>query len=224
MARVLLVEDDTLLGDGLQAGLSQAGFTVDWVVEGRQALHALRSETFDAAILDLGLPDGDGVDVILRYRDHGGSVPIVVLTARGDIQNKLSVLDGGADDYLVKPVDLREIAARLRALLRRDDGRRSPSLRCGELVLDPAAHAVRVGDRPVDLTTSEFKILHALIRAPGTVVSHERLAEVVYGWDGEVDSNAIQVHLHNVRRKIGAEAIRTIRGVGYVLGRAGDEA
>lgn len=217
--RILLVEDDTLLGDGLQTGLSQAGFTVDWVREGRLGLHALASESFDAAILDLGLPDGDGARVVREYRDEGGTVPILVLTARGDIGDKLTVLDGGADDYLVKPADIREIAARLRALVRRDDGRRSPVLRCGDIELDPSAYVVRVGERDVDLTHSEFKILHALIRNPGTVLSRERLEETVYGWDAEVDSNAIQVHLHNVRRKIGHDLIRTIRGVGYVIGR-----
>lgn len=217
--RILLVEDDTLLGDGLQTGLSQAGFTVDWVREGRLGLHALASESFDAAILDLGLPDGDGTRVVREYRDQGGTVPILVLTARGDIGDKLTVLDGGADDYLVKPADIREIAARLRALVRRDDGRRSPVLRCGDIELDPSAYVVRVGERDVDLTHSEFKILHALIRNPGTVLSRERLEETVYGWDAEVDSNAIQVHLHNVRRKIGHDLIRTIRGVGYVIGR-----
>ncbi len=217
--RILLVEDDTLLGDGLQTGLSQAGFTVDWVREGRLALHALASESFDAAILDLGLPDGDGTRVVREYRDQGGTVPILVLTARGDIGDKLTVLDGGADDYLVKPADIREIAARIRALMRRDDGRRAPVLRGGDIELDPSAYVVRVGERHVDLTHSEFKILHALIRNPGTVLSRERLEETVYGWDAEVDSNAIQVHLHNVRRKIGHEVIRTIRGVGYVIGR-----
>jgi len=217
--RILLVEDDTLLGDGLQTGLSQAGFTVDWVREGRLGLHALASESFDAAILDLGLPDGDGTRVVREYRDQGGTVPILVLTARGDIGDKLTMLDGGADDYLVKPADIREIAARLRALVRRDDGRRSPVLRCGDIELDPSAYVVRVGERNVDLTHSEFKILHALIRNPGTVLSRERLEETVYGWDAEVDSNAIQVHLHNVRRKIGHDLIRTIRGVGYVIGR-----
>lgn len=218
VVRILLVEDDALLGDGLRTGLSQAGFTVDWVREGRQALHALLSETFEAAILDLGLPDGDGTDIIRTYRDRGGSVPILVLTARGDIGNKLTLLNGGADDYLVKPADIRELAARLRVLLRRDEGRRVPVLACGDLELDPSTHRVRVGDAPVELTHSEFKILHALMRNPGTVLSRERLEEVVYGWEGDVDSNAIQVHLHNVRRKIGRDVIRTIRGVGYVLG------
>jgi DNA-binding response OmpR family regulator len=215
--RILLVEDDTLLGDGLQTGLSQSGFTVDWVREGRHALHALQSETFDAAIVDLGLPDGNGADVIRAYRDGGGTVPMLVLTARGDIDNKLALLNGGADDYLVKPADIRELAARLRVLMRRDDGRRTSVLSHGDLELDPTTYAVKVRGESVDLTQSEFKILHALLRAPGAVLSRERLEEVVYGWDGEVDSNAIQVHLHNVRRKIGPDLIRTIRGVGYVI-------
>lgn len=215
--RILLVEDDNLLGDGLRTGLSQSGFTVDWLREGQAALHALHTETFDAAILDLGLPDGDGTDVIKAFRDQGGMVPILVLTARGDIGNKLTLLDGGADDYLVKPADIRELAARLRVLLRREEGRRIPTLRHGNIELDPITHHVTVSETSVDLTHSEFKILHALIRNPGTVLSRERLEEVVYGWKSEIDSNAIQVHLHNIRRKIGHDLIRTIRGVGYVL-------
>jgi DNA-binding response OmpR family regulator len=217
--RILLVEDDSLLGDGLQTGLSQSGFTVDWVREGRLALHALRSENFEAAVIDLGLPDGDGGHFINEYRDQGGDIPILVLTARGDIANKLTMLDGGADDYLVKPADIRELAARIRVLLRRDDGRRVSTLRFGNISVEPSTYRVTVEEVNVDLTHSEFKILHALIRNPGTVLSKERLEEVVYGWDSDIDSNAIQVHLHNVRRKVGHDVIRTIRGVGYVMGR-----
>ena len=218
--RVLLVEDDHLIGDGLRTGLSQHGFTADWVTQGGQALHALRSENFDAAIFDLGLPDIDGARIIAQYRDDGGDLPILVLTARADVGEKIACLDGGADDYLVKPVDIRELAARLRVLLRRDEGRRTPLIEHRGVVLDPSAHQVSVQGDGVELTHSEFKILHALIRNPGTVLSKERLEEVVYGWNAEVDSNAIQVHLHNVRRKVGADLIRTIRGIGYVIERA----
>ncbi|GJL81285.1 MAG: DNA-binding response regulator [marine bacterium B5-7] len=217
--RVLLVEDDNLLGDGLCTGLSQHGFTVDWLRHGQAALHALKFESFDAVIFDLGLPDGDGTQVIKSYRDLGGRVPILVLTARGDISNKLALLDGGADDYLVKPADTRELAARLRVLLRREEGRRVPVLRFEDIEVDPTSYRVSVKDQPVELTHSEFKLLHALIRNPGMVLSRERLEEVLYGWNADVDSNAIQVHLHNVRRKIGPDVIRTIRGVGYAIGR-----
>lgn len=218
--RVLLVEDDNLIGDGLKTGLSQHGFTVDWVRRGGEAVHALRCEKFDAAIFDLGLPDMDGGAIIVEHRKRGGSTPILVLTARADVGGKIACLDGGADDYLVKPVDVRELAARLRVLLRREEGRRSPLMLHKNVALDPSGYSVTVDDEAVDLTRNEFKILHALLRSPGTVYSKERLEEIVYGWDTEVDSNAIQVHLHNVRRKVGADLIRTIRGVGYVIERA----
>lgn len=217
--RVLLVEDDTLLGDGLKTGLSQQGFTVDWVQKGGDALHALKSETFNAAIFDLGLPDKDGIQVLREYRDIGEGVPILVLTARNDVGDKLACLDGGADDYLVKPADIRELAARLRALLRRREGRTNPVIEHRMIKLDPNAYSVSVEDQPIELTEHEFKILHGLLRSPGMVMSKEKLEELVYGWNSEVESNSIQVHLHNLRRKIGIDLIRTIRGVGYVIDR-----
>lgn len=214
--RVLVVEDDTLFGDGLRTGLMQHGFTVDWLQEGRQALHALQTETFDAAILDLGLPDKDGITVLQEYRTRNDGVPMLVLTARNAVDDKLQCLDGGADDYLVKPIDIREVAARLHALVRRKDGRTNSTIHHGSVELDPLTHKVTVNGLAVELSHYEFKIFHALIRAPGTVLSKEQLEQIVYGWD-DVDSNAIQVHLHNLRRKVGRELIRTIRGVGYTV-------
>ncbi|MFT5112078.1 MAG: two-component system response regulator QseB [Parasphingorhabdus sp.] len=217
--RILLLEDDHLLGDGLQMGLSQQGFTVDWVKRGRDALHALTTETFNAAIFDLGLPDCDGIDILKQYRDRGEGVPILVLTARNDVSDKLTCLDGGADDYLVKPADIRELAARLRALLRRHEGSTSPVIQHKNVRLDPNAFSVSVDGTNAELTEHEFKILHALVRSPGHVVSKEKLEEIIYGWHSEVESNAIQVHLHNLRRKVGSDLIRTVRGVGYVIDR-----
>lgn len=215
--RVLLVEDDTLLGDGLRLGLSQHGFTVDWVKRSGPALHALRSEPFDALILDLGLPDGDGADVLATYRAEAGDIPVMILTARNAVRDKLRCLDGGADDYVVKPVDIRELAARLRVLLRRNEGRTEPVIRHNGIELDTVSRRASCDGRSVELSRREFTILHALIRRPGRVMSREQLEELVYGWDSDVESNAVQVHLHNIRRKMGPDVIRTVRGFGYVI-------
>ena len=215
--RVLLVEDDAMLGDGLQAGLSQHGFTVDWVDKGQVALHSLEMENFDTVILDLGLPDLDGFQVLKNYRAKNGDVPILVLTARNEVGDKLSCLDGGADDYLVKPVDIRELAARVRVLMRRKDGRRKSLIKHGNVEVDPKEHRVTANGVPIELSLREFNILHALIRSPGRVVSKEQLEQIVYGWESDPDSNVVQVHLHNLRRKVGHDFIRTIRGVGYVI-------
>jgi two-component system response regulator QseB len=215
--RALLVEDDMLLGEGLRVGLSQHDIVADWVSSCSQALAALETDRFDAIVLDLGLPDGDGRAVLQRSRSLENPLPVLVLTARDRIDDKLTCLDGGADDYVVKPVDIRELAARLRSLLRRRDGRASPVLCSGSLKLDPAKHKVTVEDTEVPLTVNEFRILHALLRSPGAVISKNHLEQLVYGWQSEVESNALQVHLHNLRRKVGHDVIRTIRGVGYVI-------
>lgn len=206
-----------LLGEGLRVGLSQHDIIADWVSNCSQALAALETDRFDAIVLDLGLPDGDGRAVLQRSRTLENSVPVLVLTARDRIDDKLTCLDGGADDYVVKPVDIRELAARLRTLLRRRDGRASPVLTCGSLKLDPAKHKVTIDEHEVPLTVNEFRILHALLRSPGSVISKNHLEQLVYGWQSEVESNALQVHLHNLRRKVGHDVIRTIRGVGYVI-------
>lgn len=215
--RVLVVEDDPLLGDALRVGLTQAGFTADWVRDGRAGLVAASSEPFAAVVLDLGLPELSGLDLLRRLRAARDAVPVLILTARDAIADRIAGLDAGADDYLVKPVDLGELAARLRALVRRSAGQAAPVLEVGPLRIDPAAHAVAFRGRPVDLSAREFALLHELARAAGRVLSKEQLAERVYGWGEEVESNAVEVHVHHLRRKLAPEAIVTVRGVGYLV-------
>jgi two-component system OmpR family response regulator/two-component system response regulator QseB len=215
--RVLVVEDDALLGDALRVGLGQAGFAVDWLRDGRSAWLALRAEPFAAVVLDLGLPALSGLDLLRRLRGERNAVPVLILTARDAIPDRIAGLDAGADDYLVKPVDLGELAARLRALVRRAAGRAEPVLAVGALELDPAAHAVRFRGRPVELSAREFAVLHELARAAGRVLSREQLEQRVYPRGEELGSNAIEVHVHHLRRKLAPEAIVTVRGVGYLL-------
>jgi two-component system, OmpR family, response regulator QseB len=217
--RILLAEDDPLLGDGLRAGLRQHGCEVDWVRDGEAADRELRSGVYAAAVLDLGLPRRDGLDVLQRARDAHLATPVLVLTARDALADRITGLDRGADDYVVKPVDISELAARLRALVRRAHGQPQDLLRHGELVLDPAARTVAVAGRPVTLTTREFSLLHALLLAGGRVLTREQIDQQLYGWGQEVDSNSIEVHVHNLRRKLGPGLIRTVRGVGYGLER-----
>lgn len=215
--RILLVEDDPLLGDGLAAGLRQSGFAVDWLKDGDSALAAFASERFDLAVLDLGLPKRSGMEVLHRLRADGNAMPVLILTARDATSDKIAGLDGGADDYLVKPVDLDELAARIRALLRRAAGRAEPELRHGGIVLDPAGHRVAVDGRPVELSAREFAVLHALLANAGRVMTRSQLEQSIYGWNEEPDSNALEVHIHHLRRKFGAELIKTLRGVGYTI-------
>ena len=215
--RVLLVEDDALLGDGLRAGLGQAGFAVDWVRTGSDAAHALDAEAVAAVVLDLGLPDLTGFEVLRRLRARGNKVPVLILTARDAVDDRVKGLDGGADDYVVKPVDLAELAARLRALIRRAGGEAAPALRRGELELDVAAHRVVFRGRPVELSAREFALLHELMRSGGRVLSREQLEERLYSWGHEIESNAVEVHVHHLRRKLAPGVIRTIRGVGYMI-------
>ena len=217
--RVLLVEDDALLGDGLRAGLRQAGFEVDWVRDGADAGHAAETESFAAIVLDLGLPNMDGLAVLRRLRARGSKTPILILTARDAVQDRVTGLDAGADDYVVKPVDLAELAARLRALVRRARGEAAPALRRGELELDPAAHRVVFRGRTVQLSAREFALLHELMLNAGRVLSREQLEERLYSWGREVESNAVEVHVHHLRRKLSPRLIRTIRGVGYLMPR-----
>jgi len=214
---VLIVEDDALLGDGLRAGLQQRGFTVDWISDGQGALHALLSEEFDLAVIDIGLPNRSGISVLTECRTAGRDLPILMLTARDAVDDKVNCLDGGADDYLVKPVDIDEVAARLRAISRRRAGRHTSLLRHRNVELDPAAHAVTLDGNAVSLSRREFAIIYALLDAAGKVLSRDYLEQVLYGWDEEIESNAVQVHIHNLRRKLGEELIETIRGVGYVI-------
>jgi two-component system OmpR family response regulator/two-component system response regulator QseB len=215
--RILLAEDDPLLGDGLRAGLRQLGFQVDWVRDGRAAERELRAQPYAAAVLDLGLPFMDGIDVLAAARKAGVSVPVLVLTARDAVPDRIRGLDLGADDYVVKPVDLNELAARLRALVRRAHGQPGECLRAQDVVLDPAARTVRKAHSPVPLSTREFDLLHALMLNPGRVLSREQLEQRVYGWGQEVESNAVEVHVHHLRRKLGAQLVQTVRGVGYML-------
>ncbi|MEJ6004660.1 winged helix-turn-helix domain-containing protein [Paucibacter sp. AS339] len=217
--RILLAEDDALLGDGLRAGLRQQGFVVDWVRDGLAAERELRAETarYAAAVLDLGLPLKDGLDVLAGLRRDQITLPVLVLTARDAVPDRIRGLDLGADDYVIKPIDLHELGARLRALVRRAHGQAQELLRAQDVVLDPAARTVRRGDTPITLSTREFDLLQVLMLAAGRVLSREQLEQQLYSWGQEVDSNAIEVHVHHLRRKLGAELIQTIRGVGYLL-------
>jgi len=219
--RLLLVEDDPLLGDGIEAGLRQAGFTVDWVQDGSAAETALRTEEFSAVVLDLGLPgDLDGMALLARLRGRGQAVPVLILTARDTVPDRLAGLDGGADDYLIKPFDLDELAARLRALIRRSHGRQTPLLSHAGLTLDPATRRVIADGQPVELSTREFALLEALLENSGRILARSQLERLIYGWNEEPESNAVEVHIHHLRRKLGAELIRTVRGVGYTIGKA----
>jgi two-component system OmpR family response regulator/two-component system response regulator QseB len=217
--RILLVEDDSLLGDGLRAGLRQLGFLVDWVRDGEAAERELRTGTYAAAVLDLGLPRKDGLEVLSTVRRTGVTTPVLVLTARDAIHERIRGLDAGADDYVVKPVDLDELAARLRALVRRAHGKPLECLTAQNLVLDPAARSVRRAGEPVPLSTREFDLLQALMLRANCVLSREQLEQSLYSWGNEVESNAIEVHIHNLRRKLGGGLIHTVRGVGYMLQR-----
>lgn len=215
--RILLAEDDPLLGDGLQSGLRQLGFQVDWVRSGDAAERELRSGAYAAAVLDLGLPRKEGLDVLKALRREGVHLPVLVLTARDSVPDRVRGLDLGADDYVVKPVDLQELAARLRALVRRAHGQPQDVLRAGGIELDPAARAVRRGGKPLQLHSREFDLLHLLMLNTGRVLSREQLEQHLYSWGREVESNAIEVHVHHLRRKLGNDLIRTVRGVGYTI-------
>ena len=218
--RVLLVEDDPQLGDGLAAGMRQSGFAVDWLKDGASAEAALKSESFDLVVLDLGLPRLSGMELLRRLRARKQMLPVLILTARDAVADKIAGLDAGADDYLVKPIDLDELAARLRALTRRSGGRAVPRLIHGALELDPASHQVSLAGQPVDLGTREFAILQALLENAGHVMTRTQLESSIYGWSEEPDSNAVEVHIHHLRRKLGADFIKTLRGVGYLVAKA----
>lgn len=215
--RLLIAEDDPQLGDGLTVGLRQDGYAVDWVKDGVAADLALKTETYDLLVLDLGLPRLAGMSVLARLRERGQALPVLILTARDATGDKIAGLDAGADDYLVKPVSLDELAARVRALARRAAGRAQPLLRHGDLVLDPAAREVTLAGAPVDLSTREFSLLQMLLENAGRVMTRAQLEASLYGWRDEPDSNALEVHIHHLRKKLGAERIKTLRGIGYTL-------
>ena len=215
--RLLIVEDNDLLGDGLQAGLRGMGFAADWVRDGEAAWLALSTEPFAAVVLDLGLPRLSGIELLKRLRSSGDATPVLILTARDAVADRIAGLDSGADDYLVKPCDLGELAARLRALIRRADGHARPTLTVGPLEIDPAAHRVRYHDAFIELSAREFALLQELAREPGRVISREQLAERLYPWGSEIESNSIDVHIHHLRKKITPSVVVTLRGVGYML-------
>lgn len=215
--RILLAEDDPLLGDGLRAGLRQQGFQVDWVRDGLAAERELRAQPYAAAVLDLGLPMVDGLTVLAHARQKGITLPVLILTARDAISDRIKGLDSGADDYVVKPVDLHELAARLRALIRRAHGQTQELLHAQNVSLDTAARVVTVANEPVTLSAREFDLLHALILNAGRVMSREQLEQHLYSWGQEVESNAIEVHIHHLRRKLSQDLIQTVRGVGYAV-------
>jgi DNA-binding response OmpR family regulator len=220
--RILLAEDDPLLGDGLRAGLRQSGFQVDWVRDGVAAERELRAEPYAAAVLDLGLPLKDGMAVLASIRRAAVKTPVLVLTARDAVPDRIRGLDLGADDYVVKPVDLHELAARLRALVRRAHGQPQERLVAQDVVLDPASRTVQRGGVPVTLPAREFDLLHALMLNAGRVLSREQLEQHLYSWGREVESNAVEVHVHHLRKKLGNALIQTVRGVGYIVPREGN--
>jgi two-component system response regulator QseB len=215
--RILLAEDDPVLGDGLNTILGRAGYAVDWVRDGLSAEAALAAASYDLLVLDLSLPRRSGVEVLADLRAKQNELPVLVITARDQVADRVRTLDLGADDYLVKPFDIDELCARLRALRRRSAGRSAPVIRHGDLMLDPASHHVARGGTPVDLSPREFALLQVLLECGGRVLSRERLQEAVYGWEDAIGSNAVEVHIHHLRRKLGTELIRTVRGVGYVI-------
>lgn len=217
--RLLIVEDDVLLGDALATGLRQRGHVVDWFGDGAQADAALAGAAFDAVVLDLGLPRGDGMVWLRRWRERGLKLPLLILTARDGIEQRIEGLDAGADDYLVKPITIDELAARLRALVRRSAGQAQASWQHGALEYDPATKVVRWKGSQVDLTGRELALLEALLTQSQRVLSKAHLLEKLYDWSGvEPESNALEVHIHHLRRKIDPNIVRTVRGVGYALG------
>ncbi len=215
--RILIVEDDHLLGEGLLAGLRQAGFQPDWVKDGIAAWNALQSEDFSATVLDLGLPRLSGIDLLKRLRSAQATLPVLILTARDTSSDIITGLDSGGDDYMVKPCDLDELAARLRALLRRAAGTAAPILEHGTLHLDAAAHHVEYQGQTIDLSSREFSLLHELLLNVGKVLTRTQLESKLYAWGAEVESNAVEVHIHHLRRKLSPELIHTVRGVGYLI-------
>jgi two-component system response regulator QseB len=215
--RLLLVEDDTMIGEAVRTGLRKQGITADWVQDGAAAKSALSTETFDLVLLDLGLPRLDGLQVLKWLRGTGSKVPVLILTARDSVHDRIKGLDAGADDYIVKPFDFDELAARVRAVLRRQSGRAENVVEHLGVTLDPASHEVtRTGDA-VSLSHREFALLEALLERPGQVLSRAQLEERLYGWGEEVESNAVEVYVHALRRKLGADLVKTVRGVGYTI-------
>lgn len=213
--RVLVIEDDPMIGRVMVRGLKDSGYAVDWTRDGREAEAALAGGAYDLALLDLGLPGRSGLDILRSLRRSKVELPVLVITARDSLADRVAGLDSGADDYLVKPFDLDELLARARAVTRRRAGRSSPEIGYGALTVDPVRRTVAFRDAAVELSAREFAVLEALMQEPGAVVSLEKLEDAVYGWGEEVESNSVEVHLHHLRRKLSPELIRNVRGVGY---------
>ncbi|HZQ72841.1 MAG TPA: response regulator transcription factor [Burkholderiales bacterium] len=218
--RLLLVEDDGMVGQAVREGLRQDGFSIDWVQDGAAAETALRTEPYDCMLLDLGLPRKSGLDVLRGLRARRNEIPVVVITARDAVPDRIAGLDAGADDYVVKPFDLEEVAARVRAVVRRRQGRGEPELEHRELVLKPATRQAEFHGAPLQLSRREFAVLEALLARPGAILSRQQLEQHVYGWGEEVESNAVEVFVHSIRKKLGADFIVTVRGAGYMVPKA----
>ncbi|ALG68927.1 response regulator [Beggiatoa leptomitoformis] len=215
--RLLVVEDNLLIGDGVQTGLNQEGYAANWVKTAEEAEHTLQAEQYDGLILDLALPKKDGLTLLKQLRLANNTIPVLVLTARDTVNDRVLGLDAGADDYLVKPFSFNELLARLRALLRRANGRANPKLWHGDLCLDPAAHYVTFADEAITLSPKEFAILKILLENKGKVLSRARLEDSLYGWNEFVESNAVEVYIHHLRKKLGKDLIQNVRGVGYMV-------
>jgi two-component system response regulator QseB len=218
--RILLIEDDTLIGDGLKVGLTKLGFSVDWFVSGEAGFQALTAAPWDAVVLDLSLPERDGLDILRQWRQQGHDVPVLILTARDALDQRVQGLQLGADDYLCKPFALTEVAARLQALIRRRHGQLQPELKHGNVVMAPGSHSVLCDGEAVSLKSRELALLELFLRNSGRVLTRSQLEEKLYSWDEDVSSNAVEVHIHHLRKKLGSQFIRTIHGVGYTLGAA----
>ncbi|PWC20057.1 two-component system response regulator QseB [Brenneria roseae subsp. roseae] len=218
--RILLIEDDRLIGDGLRAGLIKLGFSVDWFTQGKEGLAAMDAAPYDAVVLDLSLPEIDGLDILRRWRQAGHDEPVLILTARDALEQRVEGLQLGADDYLCKPFALAEVAARLQALIRRRHGQLQPTLTHGAVSLEPASRTVTFNNEPLILKSRELSLLELFLMNPNRVLTRSQLEEKLYGWDDDVSSNAVEVHIHHLRKKLGSDFIRTVHGVGYILGDA----
>jgi two-component system response regulator QseB len=217
--RILLVEDDELLGDGTCIGLRQLGHTVDWVKDGKTANDVLskKYENFDVIVLDLGLPRLAGIDVLKKLRERNSPIPVIILTARDSIEERISGLDAGADDYITKPFDLGELSARIRALQRRAKSRANPIITHNNITLDPASHLVTLDGKPIEVSRREFILLRKFLENTDRIITRDQLSQTLYGWGDKADSNALEVHIHNLRKRFGSDFIKTVRGVGYII-------
>lgn len=215
--RLLLIEDDEMLGKAVRAGLKQDGYTVDWLTDGEAGLEALQSDDFDVVVLDIGLPGMSGFEVLQRLRKQKMTLPVMILTAYDAVSDRITGLDAGADDYLIKPFDLDELLARLRAITRRNEGRAQSRIELGGIMLDTAAHRLVIHGEETPISNKEYQLLEYLLRHTGKVIPRDRLESILYGWEGGVESNSLEVYIHNLRKKLGANTIKTVRGVGYRL-------